>query len=590
MLMKSNTRSHSHAIDRLTSAAGWTRALLPQGGLRRLYESSQQARGTNVFEALIRGLEVSYAVSEKDIGFIPKAGAAIVVANHPFGMLDGLLLGALLLRIRGDIKLLANKMLAAIPEMAAHCIYVDAMSGDDSLVVNARGLRHAVRHLRNEGLIVVFPAGEVAHWSPRTLSVSEPPWDDSTARLSQLTGAPVVPICIHGANSFAFHASGLIHPKLRTLQLPRELLNKRGHRVEISIGSPIKAERLRELGETATSMLRWNTDALSVRVIPSRSRWFPHLSRPAKPIAEETDRDLVERELRSLPPEARLQEQGEFDVYAVSTAQAPNVVREIGRLREISFRQAGEGTGHSLDLDRFDEYYTQLVLWQRERREIAGGYRLGSVDRILERFGPGGLYTSTLFRYQPSFFPCTGSALELGRSFVRPEYQKHYMPLLQLWKGVGAYLVRHPETPVLFGAVSVSNVYSRPSRELIAAFLHARMAPEELVNKVSSRALFHRPPRCTRSREQSFTRVLTLAEVSERVAGWEVDGKDLPILVKHYLKLGGRSLAFAVDPKFSDVLDCLIMIDLRASDSVLLSKYMGKSGAQIFLGARRAAS
>ncbi len=566
--------------------------LLPQKRLLRLYESSRNVCGANIFESLLHALEVSSRATDRDIGWIPKTGAAIVVANHPFGMLDGLLIGALLLRARSDVRIVANKLLASVPELSQYCIYVNAMDGEGTDSVNARGLRQAIRHLAAGGLLVLFPAGEVAHWSLRSLSISDSGWSDSAARLSQMTGAPVVPVCIHGTNSFSFHASGLIHPKLRTLQLPHELLNKRGQHVAISVGPPVKAEKLKNTGdsETATSMLRWNTDLLALRAASRRHPWRLSIPRSVKPIGRSADPHLLTQELLSLPPEARLQRQGQYEVYELSASEAPNVVREIGRLREISFRQAGEGTGSSFDLDRFDDYYTHFVLWNREQRQIAGGYRLGNVREILRRFGMNGLYTSTLFRYGPSFFESIGNAVELGRSFVTPEYQKQYMPLLQLWKGIGVYLARHQESPVLFGAVSISNVYTPASREVMAAFLRAQMAPQGLVDKVESRVPFRRVARCTLPREQSFSRVLTMSDVSECVSGWEADGKGLPILVKHYLRLGGKTLAFAVDPKFSDVLDALIMVDLRASDPVLLSKYFGKAGARAFAVATQAVS
>jgi putative hemolysin len=522
---------------------------------------------------------------------VPKEGAAIVVANHPFGMLDGPLIGALLLRVRTDVKIIANRLLASIPELSQHCIYVEAMDGREKESVNARGLREAIRHLLAGGLLALFPAGEVAHWSLRSMSISDSRWNDSAARLSRMTGASVVPVHIHGTNSFSFHASGLIHPELRTLQLPREFLNKRGQHIAIRVGPPVKAEKLRNASDpgTATSMLRWNADLLSLTTAPPRHRVRLRFPRSVKPIGRGPDPSLLAQELLSLPPEARLQRQGEYEVYALAASQAPNVVREIGRLREISFRQAGEGTGGSVDLDRFDDYYTHLVLWNRGLREIVGGYRLGNVREILQRFSTSGLYTATLFRYDPSFFESIDGAIELGRSFVTPEYQKHFMPLFQLWKGIGAYLVRHPGSPVLFGAVSISNLYSPASREIILAFLRAQMAPQDLVSKVGSRP-FRSVARCTLTDEHNFARMLTMSDVSERVSGWEADGKDLPTLVKHYLKLGGKTLAFSVDPKFSDVLDALIMVDLRTSDPALLSKYLGKTGAQAFVPAPLVAS
>jgi putative hemolysin len=253
------------------------------------------------------------------------------------------------------------------------------------------------------------------------------------------------------------------------------------------------------------------------------------------------------------------------------------VVEEIGRLREAAFRQAGEGTGRASDLDRFDDDYSHLVLWSRQANEIAGSYRLGATGDILPRRGVRGLYTSTLFHFRKDLFERLGPALELGRSFIRPEYQKQFAPLLLLWKGIASYVARRPECAVLFGAVSISNHYHDVSRHLIVRFLEAHRA-DELSDLVRPR----RPYRQS-GRLQLPPVPADLERLSELIADLERDGKGVPILLRQYLKTGGKLLAFHVDHAFSDVLDALIMVDLRAAPPPVLDRYFGKSAAARFL-------
>jgi putative hemolysin len=298
-------------------------------------------------------------------------------------------------------------------------------------------------------------------------------------------------------------------------------------------------------------------------------------------IAAATPQADLTREIASLPADRLLSESGDLTVYAVTQSECPAVVREIGRLREIAFRGVGEGAGRELDLDRFDGYYDHLALWNRETGEIAGAYRLARTPGVLATRGLGGLYTSTLFRYSKTLLDRIGPAVELGRSFIRREYQKQYAPLLLLWKAIAAYVARQPECATLFGAVSISNEYHPVSRHLLVKFLEAHRA-EALARMVS--------PRCAyRPDERLFRRTGTLRRVPEDlddlsalIADLERDGKGVPILIRQYLKTGGRLLGFNVDRYFSNALDALIMVDLRTAPVPLLDRYMGKTRAAEF--------
>ena len=279
--------------------------------------------------------------------------------------------------------------------------------------------------------------------------------------------------------------------------------------------------------------------------------------------------------------EAPLCENREFLVQAARGHQIPHLLAEIGRQRELTFREVGEGTGKAIDLDQFDSYYTHLILWSKSKNELAGAYRLVNTEDALQRRGTKGLYTSSLFEFDARFFEQMGPALELGRSFVRSKYQKQYAPLLMLWKGIGAYAMRHPETPTLFGAVSISNAYSQASRELMVQFFQSQ--------ECSPLAKFVRPKSSLRQRRRmrnwelsSIGKLLDFDELSNSVAEIEKDGRGIPILLRQYLKVGGKVLSFNVDKSFSNVLDGLILVDLRKTDSGKLESYMSKQGLKQF--------
>lgn len=577
----------SSPVKAMIRQAGWARPFLPVRRLARLYNGARQHMQVSALDGFLEELDSRYEVKERDLEFIPRTGATVVFCNHPFGILDGILAGALLLRLRPDVKILTNMVLGAFPELAERCIYVDTLQGPDREAVNRKGLRSALEHLYAGGLLLVFPSGEVAHWVTREWRVREPKWNPNMARMARLTNAVCVPMYIHGRNSLGFQLVGMVHPRLRTLRLPHELLNKRGLRVEIRIGSPIPPQALASIedDEKAISLLRWHSYLLSLN--RARKQRLLHLApshwRPERPVAPEEPADRLRGELMSLPAECRLAQAGSFEVFALTARQAPSVVRELGRLREITFRAAGEGTGKPRDVDRFDAHYTHIVLWNNERNELVGAYRLGNVRSILRRFGMRGLYTATLFRFEDGFFARVPPALELGRSFVRLEYQKQFSPLLLLWKGIGVYVVHQPETPILFGAVSISNDYSPASRELMTSFLRSQAAADP---KLQSRVSPKHPPRLSREsrlHQEIFANALTLESVSDRVSDFEHDRKGIPILVKHYLKLGGKILAFNVDAKFANVIDGLLMVDLREANPDALAKYFGKQGASDFL-------
>jgi putative hemolysin len=550
--------------------------------LRKVYDRVRRPGSVGLMERLLREMRIEVRVAPDDLARIPQTGAALVVANHPFGILDGAVLASLLPRVRPDVKLFTNYMVGAVEELADLCIYLDPFDRTSAHRVNVSGLRQAISHLKNGGLLAMFPAGEVSYWQFRHGEVTDPDWSPTVARLARLTRAPVVPMLFTGRNSVRYHVLGAVHPRLRTIQLPQELLNKTGKEVELRVGTPVSAEKLCRIvpDQQATNYLRWRTYLLRQRPAMAPAIALQPARRQQE-VLPPLDREEVAAEIGALGPQQELDENREFRVYVSEASRIPRAMLEIGRQRELAFREAGEGTGKEFDLDGFDVHYQHLILWHRKDQQIAGGYRFANTAQVLPHHGLAGLYTNTLFWIDPAFFERTGPAMELGRSFVRREYQKQYSALLTLWKGLGRYLATHPETPVLFGPVSISSTYRRRSRELLVEYFRSRRA-NPLSEWIRPRHPFRSSP-LPDWQMRAIRYLLDLEEMSCSIAEIEGDGKGVPVLLRQYLKIGGELLAFNVDKNFSDALDGLVLVDLRRTDPTRLETYMGKDGVSCFL-------
>jgi len=549
-------------------------------GLEAFMErAARRGVGQSIFRNLLDELGVQVAVDPDDVSRIPKRGPLVLVSNHPFGLLEGAILAEICFRVRQDVKIMANHLMPRHHLLREHFILVDPYGRRTSVRSNSAPLLEAVRWLRSGGALVVFPAGEVSYVDWRRRAVADPSWSPSAARLIRLSGATALPVYFHGSNSAAFHMLGMLHPRLRSLRLPAEFLNKRGQKVELRIGRPLSPDQFISMSDKdAADQLRVRTYLLAYRAQVPRQRAI-RASGAGETQAEAGVTDLVEE----LSAESTLLEKEEWRVLCFPGARAPELMRVIGRLREETFRAVGEGTGQALDLDRFDPHYEQLLLWNKTNRVIAGGYRIARVEPILKEMGIGGLYTATLFRYDPAFFRRIGPAIELGRSFVSRNYQKQYAPLLALWQGIGTYVSQHPECRFLFGAVSISPDYQPLSRQLMAVTLCNALSDPELSRLVKPYRRLAGARFSGIGEEWKRLRIRDPLELSELIADLEPDGKGLPVLLRQYLRLGGRVLSYMVDERFSGVLDCLVMVDLLRTERALLDRYMTKSGAEAFL-------
>lgn len=541
----------------------------------RLYDQVRaKSDGHPLPQRLLEFLEVTYKATSADLSQIPRTGPTVIVANHPFGALEAAILVTAMRQIRPDVRVLTNQWFMMVPELRDVMIPVDVHRSSHGSIA---GVRQAVTFLRDGGLLIVFPAGAVSHFHWRERASTDPAWNASVVRLIALAaraGHPplTVPIFVPGSNGFGFHAAGVIHANLRTALLALEFLNKKQRAVELRVGKPITFERLArmESDEERIQYLRWRTYLLANRsAFKPKTLAFNRTEHLAfAPVIPPVSSRALSLEIDRLPGECLLDSAGGLRVYLASAPLVPYALREIGRLREIAFREAGEGTGRELDLDSFDEHYHHLFVWNTVKHEVVGSYRLRPAQST------EALYTHTLFHFDQRFLDTIGPAIELGRSFIRAEYQRGFAPLLLLWKGIGKFVASNPRYKTLFGPVSVSNQYQAVSRNLIVGFFEKRETIREWTGMVRP---FHAPRPCNEE-----VRCHDIDELSDVISDIEPTRTGVPILLRQYLKLGGKLLGFSVDPKFANVLDGLIVVDLTKTEPKLLERYLGHAEAAAF--------
>jgi putative hemolysin len=522
--------------------------------------------GLNFIDASFETLNIRYLCPENDMKHIPDKGPFIVVSNHPYGFLDGLIMIRVFGERFGDFKVLANYFLKLFSPISDYFIEVDPfVSGS---VQNLKGIKGALSHLQDGNPLGIFPSGEVSTYYKRKTVVEDKEWALPAIKLIEKAGVPVVPVYFSGQNSRLFHLKGRINPYLRTISLPREFLKKKDEEVFFRIGSPINPEDyLKETTQATSDCLRSHVKALKHASKEERKVLRLNLKFKVKkpePVIDAVSPDDMEREIAGLPEDNKLMSRNMFDVYYANKQQIPKVLNEIGRLREITFREVGEGTNRSVDLDRFDEYYDQLFVWNREDREILGGYRLGRGAYILKTYGKKGFYITSLFDVDDEMIPILGKTIELGRSFIVAKYQRKPHSLFLLWNGVLKFTLKHNEHTCLMGPVSISNDFSRFSKELIMSFIRKYYFNEALGRYIHPKKAF----KVSGFREKDVESVLDfhkndLKKLDNYISSLDVHGMRIPVLIKKYLGQNARVIGFNVDPDFNYSLDGLMLLNIE---------------------------
>ena len=515
--------------------------------------------GFDFVERALEGFRVSYRIAHTDRENIPAEGRLVIVANHPLGAFDALALVHLVGSVRRDVRILANDVLSQLAQLSSLLLPVNVFGGSGA---SAGRLRDAYRSLENEQALIVFPAGEVSRMGPA--GVRDGRWSSGFVRMARHAGAPVLPVHIAAHNSPTFYGVSMLAKPLSSVLLPREMFTPQ--QLGISVGEPIAATELGSTdAEPVAQAMRRHIYQLARRrpTVFVTSRTIAH---PESPLA-------IRLALKSAQELGATQD-GKRILLVDAQPDCP-ILREIGRLRELSFRRVGEGSGLRRDLDRFDTHYRHLVLWDEQALAIVGAYRLGEGARILAAQDMQGLYSSTLFDYAPQAREFIAQGVELGRSFIQPAYWNS-RSLDYLWQGIGAYLRHRPDLRYLFGPVSISAALAPAAREWIVDCHRHYFGDRD--GLAASRNALKISPHVEAAAAQVWAdkdAKAGLMALKRQLAQMDCA---IPTLYKHYVDLcepeGVRFLAFGTDPAFGHCVDGLIRLDLQFLRAAKRSRYL----------------
>ncbi len=519
-------------------------------------------RGIDFVEQVLEYFDFSYSVYDKEKERIPGSGRVVIIANHPIGSLDGLALMKLVSEVRPDVKVIANEMLMAIKPLNNMLLPVNNMQGNST----SSNLHRIYDYLVSGSAVIIFPAGEVSRLRPS--GVKDTYWHSGFYKIAKATQSPILPMYIDGKNSAFFYSISMLYKPLATMLLVREMFKQKKKSVNIRIGELIPKDSYINANlpmRTTIELFKKHTYRLSA----DKPGLFKTQSAIAPPQEPKALKKAIEQcELLGTTSDNK-------DIYLYHHSESSPILREIGRLRELSFRAVGEGTGNRRDTDKYDAYYYHLILWDKDNLEIAGAYRFADANKVISIKEEDALYTHSLFKYSTHMTQYLAAGLELGRSFVQPKYWGK-RSLDYLWYGIGAFIKKNPQFRYLFGPVSISNNIPKRAKDLLIYFYslyYAHSIPLAQANvpyqlSISTQSEFGILFKGDDQKEDFMQLKHLLANM----------GISIPTLYKQYSELceadGVKFLAFGIDPDFNDCVDGLVMVDLNKLKEKKRKRYL----------------
>ncbi|MEM5550002.1 lysophospholipid acyltransferase family protein [Pseudoalteromonas neustonica] len=522
-------------------------------------------QGIEFVEQVLDELDFDTRYKPKQIENIPSEGKLVIVANHPIGSLDALALIKVLSSVRQDLKVVANRMLMSVTPMHSLLLPVDNLSGTSK----KQELSNIHQHLKSEGALLIFPAGEVSRLSPT--GIKDCKWNSGFLRIAKKANSPILPIFIKAKNSSLFYGTSMIYKPLASLLLVKEMFKQRQKSLEFEIGASIPPESylIENLKDKeVVNLIRKQLYALtSKKILPLKTQ---------TPIATSECRKELKKAIEKCQRLGTTQDG--MQIYLYQYQGSSPIFRELGRLREISFRAVGEGSGKRRDIDKYDMDYQHLVLWDSSQLELVGAYRLACAQDIIEKHGQKGLYTDSLFSYSDEMTPYFKAGIELGRSFVQPKYWGR-KSLDYLWNGIGAFINTYSQYRYLYGAVSVSNTLPEQAKAMLVYYYQHYYGAKQTIaipnnefklteqQRLQCETLF-----CGNDVKEDFV------ELKHVLANM---GAQVPTLFKQYTELcepgGVQFLSFSVDPDFNNCIDGLVLVDLEKVKEGKAKRYLGKT-------------
>lgn len=518
--------------------------------INRFMRQHQDASAPEFVDHVLDYFDFSLSINENERENIPTEGRVVIVANHPIGTLDGLALLKLVRSVRPDVRIVANDILMQFRPLQPLLLPVDNMSQTGYKESTTR----IVDALKNDEAVIIFPAGEVSRAGPA--GIKDARWQSGFLHFARKTNSPILPIHLGGRNSSLFYSLSTLAKPIGTLMLMREMFKQ--HQVTL----PVRIGQLIPLAQFDINALS-NRDKIKLlkkhvyRLAKNRKPLF----QTEKCIAHPEDRRILRRELKQSQMLGETKDGKQ--IYLFDSFRDSAVMKELGRLREISFRKVGEGSGEKRDLDKYDHYYRHIILWDEEELEIVGSYRIAEANRIIENEGLKALYCSSLFSLSEGLTPKLEQGIELGRSFVQPKYWGK-RSLDYLWFGIGAYLRHHPKVRYMFGPVSLSNSYPQAAKDLIVHFYSHYYSSAHPLARANA------PYILNPSEKQQMYKLFAGDNLQEDflILREQLDhlGVTVPTLYKQYTELcepgGIEFLDFSVDADFGYCIDGLILVDI----------------------------
>ena len=444
--------------------------------INKIYNRNKEKKDLQFLNSLMDEFQITFEIPKEDLKRIPKEGSFITISNHPLGGVDGILLLKLLIEHRPDFKIIANFLLHRIAPLKPYVMPVNPFENHKDAKSSIAGIKNALLHLQKGHPLGIFPAGEVSTYKDGKLMVDKP-WEEGAVKLIKNAEVPVIPIYFHAKNSRFFYFLSKISDTLRTAKLPSELLSQKDRTIKVRIGKPIAVRDQKQYQDINAfyEYIRKKTYMLAnpfERKQSILSKQNLKISTPPRKISSQKNIASLIKEVQTLREnDKRLLISKNYEVFLAPAKDIPNTLYEIGRLREITFRDVGEGTNKSIDLDKFDKYYYHMFLWDNFENCLVGAYRMGLGKEIYKRYGIQGFYIQSLFKFEPELHGMMEQTIEMGRAFIVKEYQQKPMPLFLLWKGIVHTTLRYPEHKYLMGGVSISNQFSEFSKSLMIEFM-----------------------------------------------------------------------------------------------------------------------
>ncbi|MEI6089478.1 MAG: lysophospholipid acyltransferase family protein [bacterium] len=509
----------------------------------------------------------NYKVDQADLERIPKTGRLLIASNHPLGGMDGLALIAAVYGVRKDVRILANDVLMNLTNIENLFLPVNIFF-TSAIRSNLNSIKQA---LENEEALIFFPAAKVSRLSFK--GIKDVIWNKGIVRFAQKYNSPILPVYLKAKNSTLFYILSSIFDSVGTFLLPHEAMNKRGKVLNITIGKVIDVKVFNSLqiaAQTLTDRLR--DHIYSLKKNPNA------IYNPKDLIINEVNPLLIKKELFSKATLLGSTKNNEY-VFSAKFSDCPNVIMEISRLREITFRSVGEGTGKSADTDEYDKYYDHIVLWNNSNKDIVGSYRLGNTKKIVEEFGSKGLYNAQQFTFQDSFKTITDKSIEVGRSFIQKKYWKSNA-LDYLWNGIGLYIKHQNNIRYLWGGVSITDSFNTFAKSLIVRYYQKwYKGTEEYAKPKNNFAL---APEVQNEIDGILTGQDHLQDYKLLKKALHNIGLSVPVLYRKYSEMtnygGTKIYEFSVNKTFNSAIDSLIVIDLDQIRNDYKERYFGSKG------------